>query len=191
MQQYTETEIINGLKTMDRDILQYIVEEYYPSVYYFVRNNRGREEDAEDIFQDTMVVIFDKIRDGDFDLKCSLKTFIYAVSRNIWLKRLIYSSRRKQRLFSETDDFMVEECPSAAELDEDEKKFLFQRNFLKLNEVCRMILELFLEQKSYQYISDRFDLGGVQSARKKKYRCLQSLIRFIKNDPEYKRMIQL
>ena len=190
MQQYTEADIIKGLKNRDRDILKYIVEEYYPSVQYFVQHNKGREEDAEDIFQDAMVVILEKIKKGDLDLKCSLKTFIYAVSRNIWLKRLTYKRRRKLMHFSNTDDFLLEDAPSSGELDEDEKKFLFQRNILKMNDVCRKVIEFFAQQRTYQFISDHFKLGGVQAARKKKYRCMQTLIKLIKNDPEYKRMIQ-
>jgi len=56
-------------------------------------NNNGSSDDAADIFQETMIVLFEKAKSGEFELHCQLKTFIYSVSRRLWLKKLQQSSR--------------------------------------------------------------------------------------------------
>lgn len=65
-----------------------IYQQHFPSIKRYILNNSGTEADAEDIFQDAMVVILEKYMLDDFKLTATLKTYIYAVSKNLWLKKL-------------------------------------------------------------------------------------------------------
>src|ERR1700741_4892628 len=51
-------------------------------------NNNGTSDDAKDIFQEAMIVLYEKARSGTFELSCQIKTYVYSVSRRLWLKRL-------------------------------------------------------------------------------------------------------
>src|SRR5438477_26161 len=62
-------------------------------VQSMILNNNGSADDAKDIFQETMIVLYQKARTGDFELSCQLKTYVYSVSRRLWLKRLQQMNR--------------------------------------------------------------------------------------------------
>ena len=90
---YSDKELIQGIKNRDNDVLEYIYQEYYPSIQYLINSNHGSDEAARDLFQDVILVVYTKIRNNELDLNCSFKTFVYAVGRNLWLKQL-HNQRR-------------------------------------------------------------------------------------------------
>ncbi|MBU2652344.1 MAG: sigma-70 family RNA polymerase sigma factor [Bacteroidetes bacterium] len=191
MHHYTESEIIRGLMDMDRGVIQYIVEEFFPSVSYYVINNRGREEDAEDIFQDAMVVILKRLKEGELNLHCSLKTYVYAICRNLWLKKVAWMHRRNLVHAGVTNEYLLEEDALNRPVKNEEMRILlYQRNFLKLSELCRKMIEFFLQGKSFTEISASLGIENPQKARKRKYRCLKRLVNLINHDPEYLRLIE-
>ena len=58
---YSDAELLNGLVTRDEKVLREYYELYYQSIRRFVLNNKGNEEDARDLFQDTLVVLYQKV----------------------------------------------------------------------------------------------------------------------------------
>ena len=85
---YSDEAIIEGLRLRSDYIIKYIYQELFPTIKYLVVKNSGNEEDAEDIFQDSLIVIFKKIRDNQLELSSSFRTYLYSVSRNLWLQKL-------------------------------------------------------------------------------------------------------
>lgn len=85
----SDLETFKGLKSKDNKAYEIIYKFYYPSVKNFITKNSGCEEDAQDIFQETILVLLEKVPKKDFNLTSSLKTYIFAISSNLWLKRLI------------------------------------------------------------------------------------------------------
>jgi len=85
---YTDDAIIDGLKKRDNGIIRYIYKEYYPTIKFLITTNSGTETDAEDVFQDALVVLYRKIAKGNLVLTSSFKTFLYSICRNLWLQRL-------------------------------------------------------------------------------------------------------
>ena len=74
-----------------------LYQEYYPTIRSFISKNSGSDQDAADIFQDALIVFYDKIRDENFELSCTIKTYVYSICRNLWLKKL---TRKKQHLIT-------------------------------------------------------------------------------------------
>jgi RNA polymerase sigma factor (sigma-70 family) len=142
-------------------------------VEYFVRKNSGTGQDAEDIFQDAMLVIFDRSRETGFELSCSLKTYVYSVARNLWLKKL--RSNKGKLNVEDFEDYL----PVQVEENEEEDVNLAQK--LKeavetLGENCRKILLLFYYQKmDMQQIAAELGYTSADNAKNQKYKCLQQL----------------
>lgn len=84
----TDLETFKGLQSRDNKAYEILYQFYYPSVKNFITKNSGSEEDAEDIFQETILVLLEKVPKTDFNLTSSLKTYIFAISSNLWLKKL-------------------------------------------------------------------------------------------------------
>ena len=58
---YNDEAIIAGLKGRDILVINYIYKQAYPQIRYLVITNSGSKMDAEDLFQDALVVIYQKI----------------------------------------------------------------------------------------------------------------------------------
>src|SRR5689334_9368035 len=106
-----------------------------------VINNNGTSEDAKDIFQEAIIVLFEKVQSGTFELNCQLKTFVYSVSKRLWLKRLMQQSR-----FSISDG-NEEAVTVDEEMEEHEKRNtefeMMEKAMYGLGEPCKSLLEAF------------------------------------------------
>ena len=71
MQEYTVEEILEGLLNRDTDVLDFIYDQYFYPVKVFISRNSGTEEDAKDIYQDAVLVIYQKVKEGNLALNCS------------------------------------------------------------------------------------------------------------------------
>ena len=88
MKNQTDRDTFLSLKANDNNAYEILYKFYYPSVKHFIIKNNGSIDDAKDIFQETLCVLLEKVSKDDFNLTSSLKTYIFAISSNLWLKRL-------------------------------------------------------------------------------------------------------
>lgn len=147
--------------------------EHFRMVEYFITKNSGTIADAEDIFQDAMLVVFDKSRDAGFELSCALSTFVYSVARNLWLKKL----RGAQKQVNVADFENHVNIPVEEEVNDNSGQLDKVRAAIEtLGENCRKILVLFYYQKmNMQQIAEQLGYTNPDNAKNQKYKCLQQL----------------
>ncbi len=144
----------------------------------FVLLNSGTDDDAKDVFQESMIVLYDKVKEGKFELNCKLKTFIYSVSRRIWLKKLSYSSRYTGKVEDFEDTIQVEDDIVSHE-EKDLQFYKMDEALNMLGEPCKTIIEdFYLKNRSMQEISEKFGYTNSDNAKNQKYKCLQRLKRY-------------
>jgi len=187
MIKYSDEILINGLKEQRTSCIRRIYKDYLPLAKSIVEKNSGNSADAEDVFQDGLVILYKKITVENITLNCSLKTYFYAICKNIWLQRL----DRKWRLHYVEN--MTEEASESYELftkeikeAELEKKRLFQKHFLTLPMKCQKVLELFLLDTPLKEIAAMMGFKNEEYAKTKKYMCKNMLRKRIVNDPKCK-----
>src|SRR5579862_9223390 len=88
-----EHDLLEGLAKNDRKAVETIYRQYYNMVQSMILGNSGYPDDARDIFQEAMIVLYEKARSGSFELNSQLKTYLYSVCRRLWLKRLSQQQR--------------------------------------------------------------------------------------------------
>ena len=185
MQDYSVVEILGGIKNRDTKVLDFIYENYFHQVRAFIVKNSGTVEDAQDIYQDAILVVYQKIENDNLTLTCSFKTYLYSVCRLLWLKQL-----EKRKL----NNMLAEEAGLYIELQEDlfsiyesnERYKLYQDHFKKLSFSCQKVLELFLAKIPLKEIAGILGFKSELYAKKRKFQCKEKLIQSIKNDPRYK-----
>ena len=186
---YTDDAIIDGLKKRDNGIIRYIYKEYYPTIKFLITTNSGTDTDAEDVFQDALVVLYRKIAKENLLLTSSFKTFLYSICRNLWLQRLdrrVFSSE-----FMEVEDLgeMQESMHSEHPEEEQEKYRLFQQHFLQLSPDCQKVLKLFMGKTSLKEIADIMGFKTEKYAKTRKFMCKEKLKEMIINDPYFKKYL--
>ena len=80
-------EIIDGILNGSSVVLDRLYQLYFPMVVKLVTRNNGTEDDAKDIFQEALMVLYDKIQRKDLTLSSSFKTYLYAATIAFTLKR--------------------------------------------------------------------------------------------------------
>lgn len=169
-----ENLLLQGLARNDKKAIESIYKDNYNMVQALVVNNNGTAEDAKDVFQEVMMVLYEKVRPGNFELNCQIKTFVYSVSRRIWLKKLMHQNRMN---ISDTSEEMI---GVDEEMDEHEKRNaefnMMERAMNGLGEPCKSLLEAFyLQKKSMQDIAAGFGYTNAENAKNQKYKCLMRL----------------
>ena len=162
----TDTEIIDHLKN---DKYSKAIKGLYsilPSVKQYIKANNGSGEDAQDIFQDALVVLYKKVQTGEFVLFVPLKTYLYAVVKNLWMQEL----RKRKKLPAgevpgDIADLVTDEEPGFN---------IATAAFNLLGEKCRQMLILFyFKKKSFKEIAKDFSFSDERVAKNQKYRCME------------------
>ena len=171
----TDSEIVLGILNNSEIVLKRLYTTYFPMILQLIINNNGNEDDAKDIYQEAIIVLYNKIKSGEFELSSKLKTYIYSVCRRLWLKRLSQMNRYGGDIRDFEDHLPVEE-----ELDKHNDRDL-QFNKMEsalqlLGEPCKTIMEdFYIHNRSMQDICERFGYTNADNAKTQKYKCLQRL----------------
>ncbi len=176
----TDDALIAAIRDGDERALAHLYRLHWPMVSHFVLQNSGSEDDAQDVYQEGVMVFYEKVRDGSLELSCQIKTYLYAVCRRLWLKRLTSKSRFGVRLLDDEEhgpylNTGAEEDVLAAE--EQDRRFATMGEALDhLGEPCRSLLEgFYLLDKSMQDLTAEFGYTNADNAKNQKYKCLVRL----------------
>ncbi len=173
-QQPTDAETLAGLKNKEDGAYAILYKFYYPMVEKFVISNNGTEDDARDIFQETTMVLLEKVPMDDFELTSTLKTYIYSVSSNLWLKRLREAKRITRVEVKEVFEQLHGASSSINSREEKSKKV--NSLMAKISEHCRKMLDLlFFRKKKMSEIAEEHGYSNLHTAQNQKYKCIQQL----------------
>ena len=173
--QTDEKALLEGLANNDKKALETIYKDNFNMVQSLIINNNGSSDDAKDIFQETIIVLYEKVRSGTFELNCQIKTFVYSVSRRLWLKRLQQQNRYSSPGDSMENVVAVDEDIEAHEQRNTEFEMM-EKAINNLGEPCKSLLEAYYLQKlNMQVISANFGYTNADNAKNQKYKCLMRL----------------
>lgn len=182
-----DTALLEGLRRSDSRAIRTIYDHVLPSVILYCKRNSGSEADARDVFQEALMALFQRLRDADFALTCTLRSYLRVVCRNLWLKRLHKVARMEGVLpegLEETDlDPLMD-----ARLEASERAQLFWRYFDTLEEGCRRILTRFFAGESMREIAQ--DLATSEGyVKKRKHTCKERLVAAVRADARYNELL--
>jgi len=176
--QFTDDQFIDGLRTGSNEILSALYKKYYNIVLKFIVNNNGSEEAAKDIYQETVIVLYENAQKPDFQLNCQLQTYLYSVARHLWLKQLkkngqtfLFKDNEKNELADVRDEI-------SDHLDKEYNIEKMTRSLLELGEPCStLIKDFYVNRLSMDLIAEKFGYTNADTAKNQKYKCLQRLKR--------------
>ncbi|MCR6719551.1 MAG: sigma-70 family RNA polymerase sigma factor [Chitinophagaceae bacterium] len=173
--EHNEKILLAGLAHNDREAVEKIYKENYGFIQALIINNNGSVDDARDVFQETMIVLFEKTRSGTLELNCQIRTYVYSVARRIWLKKLQQQSRFVGDL-NLTETVVSVEEDLEDHLKRDSEFGMMEKAIQGLGEPCRGLLEAFyLRKRNMQEIASEFGYTNSENAKTQKYKCLMRL----------------
>ncbi len=170
-----EQALLKGLAVDDSKAIETIYKENFTMVQTFIINNNGSYDDARDIFQEAMIVLYEKAQNESFVLTSKLNTFIYSICRRLWFKRLQQMGR-----FSNQIESLEETVPVEEDVEFREKRnaefAIMDRALNSLGEPCKSLLEGFYVKKiDMQALAREFGYTNADNAKNQKYKCLMRL----------------
>lgn len=171
----TEQFLLKGLANNDTVATETIYKENFGMVQSFVLNNNGSHDDARDIFQEAMIVLYENAKNEAFVLTCKITTYVYSVCRRLWLKRLQYNNRFSNQVESLEETVSVEE-----DIEIHERRnadfVIMERALSSLGAPCKGLLEAYyIHKKDMTEIALDFGYTNADNAKNQKYKCLMRL----------------
>jgi RNA polymerase sigma factor (sigma-70 family) len=184
----TDQELITILKKNDlkggAQALKVLYKKNYYMVEDYIVRNSGTKEDAKDLFQDSMIVLYKNLQKENFVLNGKISSYLYSISRNIWLKKL----RDTKILTTTVDDYkesFVNDSNIVIDIEYSENQRMLANMLIQSGEKCKKILKAFYYEKmSMKKIASTLGYSNEQIVRTQKLRCLKK-IRLILNKNEH------
>jgi RNA polymerase sigma factor (sigma-70 family) len=172
--------LLQSLAAGQRTATEEVYRRHYPTVLHWLLKAGGSDNDAADIFQEAMVVLYQKAQSAEFRLSCRIGTYLFAIAKHLWYKRLDQKSRGPLRLpetagGDDAPDWHYEDDVKAHE----ERELHYEQLAAALDtigEPCRALLKAFYnEGQSMQEIAAGFGYTNPDNAKTQKYKCLSRL----------------
>lgn len=178
---------IDGIRTQNHKIIEKIYLQYRPPIIAFIKRGGGTKEDAYEIFQEALIIIFQKVnKEPDFQLTGQFYSYLYKICWHLWTREAAKKYRKEVTI--PEDDGLYYEMEVEEDLLNTQKYLLFRSKFLELSTRCQALLQLFLEKIKMKDIAKKMDYASENVAKKQKHKCQKKLIQLIEASPLYQEL---
>lgn len=177
---------IDGLLQNNSSVIQVIYKKFAPKIKNYIRNNSGNDDDAQDIIQEVLIIIYNQAKTTGLKLTCPFEAYFFLLCKRRWLNELKKQANKKVTISENlvSIDEPVQDMVFQTEVF-DEKQSLFDEMFQKLGEKCQELLKLSFVSKTMEDVAEKLNVtyGYV---RKKKSLCTGQLSEMIQQSNRYK-----
>jgi RNA polymerase sigma factor (sigma-70 family) len=183
----TEPELLSQLQqsSLNGPVTK-LYELYYEPVTYWLQSQGAGEQDAADIFQETVLVLIEQVRQNKFRGESKLNTYLTGIARNLWLNEQRSRLRRNNR-----EEVFAEAMETATEPDAQQRIYSRENRqklmtlFEQIGNVCKSILAgYYFEKRSMKELLVVTNFENEQVLRNKKSKCMKHLKDLIMNNSE-------
>jgi RNA polymerase sigma factor (sigma-70 family) len=176
-----DAKILDMIRSGNDEGLVMLYEANRKPIRAYVGRNSGTRDDAEDLLQEALIVLWERVRTNRFEYKSQLSTFIYATVKNMWRRRLA-RMRRETPADIEEDTGRIEDASALDIMVESEEAKMVLDALNSLGEPCKTLLILFYwEEKTMNEIAEQLRFANADTAKSKKYQCKKELQKLLKD----------
>lgn len=169
----TDKEILKSLRKgkNEKPIKQLYLE--FSKIKKMILKNGGSEDMAKELFNDSLVLLIEKVRKPGFILTSKLTTFLYGI--NHYLMKNELRKQKKHNYEIEWDDTLsLPEEGLEYDFEKEEKLNSIEKTLDVISQKCKEILRLFYFQKeNMKTIAEKLGFSSVNSAKTQKYKCIE------------------
>jgi len=167
----------------DDDVIKLLYTKVLPKVVTYVNNNKGKYEDAEEIFQKALFEIIVRIKIKGIQIQSTFEGYVFTVCKNLWLQEL--NAKKKRVRNDDIFELIAEEDMTIASIVEQERWELFEEKLKLLSDNCRSLLKDFFDKVPYKAIVKKFNYSCENVAFQRVFKCKKRLGDLIKADSKY------
>lgn len=183
MARISDNQFIKGILEHNTFIIDQIYKQFFPMVRKMVISGGGDTQQAKDVFQDAIIILYRKLNSGELKLSCKLSTYVYAITKKLWMQEIKFN----RRFVSDGDTISdIAEEPNESDEYKNLLNNLFLKHFNLLSDDCKKILRMHFNSATVDDIQLIMGYKTRHHTIDRKYRCKRSLIKRIINDPNFK-----
>lgn len=193
--QNSDQELLKKIKE-NSDNLGYVYKNCKSNSIRFMKKmtSKMNEYELEDVFQDAVIVLYEKITKGNFELTCSFQTYINTVCRNQLLNTLKKTEITVDFIENNEDDDDNSELSylnitdSLDVIDNTNEPYFqaIEKALLKIKDAgghCYELLTLFwYHKKSMNELAETFGYSNADNTKNQKARCQKRLEKLAFNE---------
>jgi len=157
------------------------------TVIRYVLANGGSQQDAQDIFQEALVILDRNVREGRYEARSALSTYFVAIAKWRWV-----TVRRQMGRYTDLSPAHYDaevESPEIAAIREEYRE-LFQEALSQIGERCRELLRLYQLDHSMEEIAQIMHYNSADVAKKEAYRCRMRFRELLQNNPTFAALLE-
>jgi RNA polymerase sigma factor (sigma-70 family) len=173
-----DSSLIEAIKKGNDRVLGIFYKENYGKVQNMIFKNSGSDDDAKDVYQESMIELVQQIRIGRLDrLASKLSTYLYAICHHKWIDKLRKSSKvTTTPLDDQAADVVIENDGPSPYL------LAMEMVLTELGERCKDLLHAFYyERLPMAEIAARLGFQDDNSAKSQKNKCMDKARLLAKN----------
>lgn len=179
---------ISGLKSGDRTVILEIYRQNLPQLTRWILKNNGSEDDALDIFQESIEIIIHKIYDNKLPSPLNFGGYLHTICKNKWIDKLKEIEKLEKVRNEELIRYTNEET-QMKEIDKEEQgellRVMLNDTFLELSEVCQKLISLLESGVSSAEAAKKMDMTNANTVYRRKFACYESWKKKIQNHDYY------
>lgn len=146
----------------------------YPKIKALILSSGGSKEEAEEIFNDALLLLIEKVITPDFELTSKLTTFFYGINRFLWINML--RKNKKQHTLEWQDTIIVTAEDMGYDEAKEAKLNTIEEALELISKKCQEIFRRFYYRKEKMTaIATTMGYSSVNSAKTQKYKCMEQL----------------
>lgn len=180
IRKYSDAQLVEEIQKGNEEALVSMYRNYYTMVRNFILKNNGSDEEIDDVFQDSLIAVWQNVNKDEFTLTVKMSTYLMSIVKNLWFKRL-----KKKHRFTVVEDGIKErlvyEEPKSSNFDAK----VIREMVASLDETCRKLLGYFyFDQLENRVIAEKMGFANTNTVKSKKYQCFKKLETMVKENFE-------
>ena len=165
-----------ALRKGDNLLLKELYSNFSPQVISWVKKNNGSMSDAQDIFQEALIALYNKACDRDFVLSYPIGGLIFQICKNKWIDQIRKKTKESEVRILEKERYDSEQ-PNTSAIEQIEEEEIRQNQlnlaFEKLSELCQKLLRAVSEGISSKDIAVQLAMNDVNTVYRRKNACVE------------------
>jgi len=186
MTQQNSNIYLNALLKGDEKIIVKIYGDMLPKVVSFIKNNKGTQQDAQEIFQKALYQLTARVKIRNFEINTSFEAYLFTACKNLWRREL--NNRKKEVRNDGVFELVSEERDNSNAVLEQERWELFEEKITLLSENCKKLLTLYFKKTSYKAIVEKFNYANENTAFQRVFKCKKRLADLVKLDKRFQEL---
>jgi len=169
----SDDKIIELIRKGDTDKAFLALYKHFPMMRKMILSKGGKKEDAEDIFQEALIILYRRVNEPQFKLSSKISTYLYSICRFLWKDELKKRNKIPATGFEENID-TAEENAIAEAVEKESKIKIAEKVLTELGDRCRELLIMFYSgTMKLKDIATKMGYTSENSAKNQKYKCLE------------------